>query len=93
MLIQGRIQNGVVVLEDGHSLPEGAIVIVSYDDPPQTKPLDSSRRVQLSLVPSDRPGTLDLTNDRIAELLNDDDDAYGGFDSSPEETSGPESQP
>ena len=73
MQIRGRIHNGVVVLEGGVSLPEGTIVIVSYPASPSTAPHDSRQRVRLPLVPSDRPGTLELTNDRIAEILDDDD--------------------
>ena len=49
------------------------MVSVSYPiSPPAVSP-DSRQRVQLPLVPSDRPGSLDLTADRIAEFLDDDD--------------------
>ena len=73
MEIRGVVQNGVVVLEGELQLPEGAVVSVSYPiSPPAVSP-DSRQRVQLPLVPSDRPGSLDLTADRIAEFLDDDD--------------------
>ena len=72
-IFAGRVQNGVVVLDDGQSLPEGAIVTVSYPAAPPTVPTDSPQRVQLPLVPSDRPGTLPLTSERVAEILDDDD--------------------
>ena len=88
MEIRGRVHNGVVILEEAHSLSEGAVVTVSYPDTPEPKPFGRSRRVPLPVVPSDRPGTLDLTTDRIAELPNDDDvAAFGSLFPSPEETS------
>jgi hypothetical protein len=73
MEIQGRVHHGVVVLEGEPELPEGMVVTVSFPDPPPTEPPAPRRRVSLPLVPSDRPGSLQLTADRIAELLEDDD--------------------
>jgi hypothetical protein len=73
MTTLGRVQNGVVILEDGQSLPEGTIVTVSYPASKPAAPPDSGYRVQFPLVTSGRPGSLDLTADRIAELLEDDD--------------------
>jgi hypothetical protein len=61
------------VLEDGQSLPEGTIVTVSYPASPPAAQPDSGYRVQLPLVPSDRSGSIHLTADRIAELLEDDE--------------------
>ena len=73
----GRVHRGVVVLDGDVSLPEGMAVIVS---PQQERPGGSAavagvggRRVQLPLVRSDRPGTLTLTNDMIAEVLDEED--------------------
>jgi hypothetical protein len=73
MEIRGVVHNGVVVLEGELRLPEGTLVSVSYPRSSQAVPPDSRRRVQLPLVPSDRPGSLPLTAERIAELLDDDD--------------------
>lgn len=36
-------------------------------------PTGPSRRVQLPLVPSSSPGSLELSNDRVAELLEEDE--------------------
>jgi hypothetical protein len=81
MEICGRVHNGAVILEGGISLPEGTIVIVSYTESPPTIPPESGYRVQFPLVKSDRPGNVDLTAERIAETLNDDDvSAYGRID-------------
>ena len=71
MEILGRVHNGVVVLEGHLELPEGAVVCVSYPVAPAPGPPDPRERVQFPLVRSDRPGTLDLTAERIAEALND----------------------
>ena len=84
MVIRGRVQNGVVVLDDpgASGLPEGAVVSVCYPAAPQTerepegnrnKAKEGRRRVQLPLVPSKRPGTRRLTAERVAELLDEDD--------------------
>ena len=81
MEIRGRVHNGVVVLEGGASLPEGTIVIVSYTESPATVKPKSGHRVQFPLVRSDRPGSLDLTAERIAELWEEDDvSTYGRID-------------
>lgn len=73
MEIRGRVHNGVVVLEGELSLPEGAVVVVSYLASAPTQRPDSPQRVRLPLVRSDRPGGRMLTADRVAELLEDDD--------------------
>jgi hypothetical protein len=74
MTIPGRVHNGVVVLEGDSALPEGAAVSVFYP-PASTKPVGSKQRIQLPLVPSDKPGTLHLTNQQIAETLDEEDAA------------------
>lgn len=83
MELLGHIQNGVVVLDGGVSLPEGTEVRVSVaaggpdsalppGDPPATK-----RRVSFPLVDSSRPGAVPLTSQRIAEIMDGDDAAAG----------------
>ena len=37
----------------------------------ETKPIGSGRRIQLPLVPPNRPGTVRLTNGSIAKVLYD----------------------
>lgn len=74
MDVPGHVQNGVVVL-DGHvKLPEGALVRVSCPPagprihrPPVRKP------VTLPLVKTGRPGSIELTSERIAEILEAED--------------------
>ncbi len=73
MEIRGRVQNGVVVLEGASQLPEGAMVTVVYPISPPAAPPESRRRVLLPFVRSDHPGTLRLTAERVAELLEEDD--------------------
>jgi hypothetical protein len=73
MNISGRVHNGVVVLEGELALPEGAPVTVTYPALPETKPAKAKRRIQFPLVPSDEPGTVHLTNARIAEILDEED--------------------
>lgn len=73
MNIPGRVKNGVVVLEDGRILPEGSAVTVSCPDELHPPSNGRKRRVSLPLVPSDRPGSVSLTAERVAELLDEAD--------------------
>ena len=73
MLIPGRVHNGVVVLEDGAALPEGAAVTVLCDQMRIWRKPGKKKRVKLPLVDSEHPGTLRLTNERIAEILDEED--------------------
>lgn len=76
MELHGRVQNGVVVIE-GHSiLPEGTPVVVSDRTTPATPVIRVSKhpkRVEFPLVPSLEPGSLHLTGEMIAEILDADD--------------------
>lgn len=73
MDVPARVHNGVVVLEGGVSLPEGAAVRVSYRKDPTLHISPIQKRVELPLVKSDRPGSVALTNERIAEILDEQD--------------------
>jgi hypothetical protein len=73
MVVNGRVHNGVVVLEGNPLLPEGLAVTVTVPQITADQATVSKKRIQLPLVPSDRPGTLELTGERIAELLEEDD--------------------
>ncbi len=73
MKIPGKVVNGVVVLQGGQRLPEGALVTVSYEKPLIRASTRKPKRVRFPLVRSKRPGSLNLTNDRIAELLQEED--------------------
>ena len=72
MLIPARVKNGVVVLQGGPALPDGTAVTVSVNVP---SPVESpkQRRVGFPLVRSTHPGSVRLTADRVAELLEEDD--------------------
>ena len=71
MELSGVVHNGVVVLEAGRSLPEGAHVTVSCEVPTGAAP--KKRRVEFPLVRSKRPGSLHLTGKQIAEFLDEED--------------------
>ena len=73
MTIPGRVQNGVVVLDGNTTLPEGTRVSVLIPVTPLGPPAEMKRRVKLPFVRSDRPGTLLLTAERVAELLDEED--------------------
>lgn len=77
MIIPGRVHNGVVVLQGNAALPEGAAVFVTYPALPKEKPTVEQRRIEVPLVRTGEPGTVELTGERIAEILDNEDAAPG----------------
>ena len=73
MEVPGFVQNGVVVLDASVSLPEGVNVVVTYRTTPVIRVAKNQTRVEFPLFPSSEPGILDLTNERIAEILDDEE--------------------
>lgn len=74
MNIPGTVHRGKVELDGGYSLPEGARVFVFVAE---TSPGKSNNPVQFPLVRSKHPASLNLSNQRIAELLDDEDMSSG----------------
>jgi hypothetical protein len=73
MKFPGRIENGVVVFDDEVSLPECAVVMVSFGERPLIQVAKDQKRVEFPLVPSPNPGSVHLTNEMIGELLDEED--------------------
>lgn len=73
MKIPGHIANGVVVLDGGATLPEGTAVTVLATGLRIWRKPGKKKRVRFPLIHCKHPGTLDLNNDRIAEILQADD--------------------
>jgi hypothetical protein len=73
MKIPGHVANGVVVLDGGATLPEGMAVTVSCTRTSTSQPVRKKRPVVLPLVKSKRPGSLALTGERIAQILEEED--------------------
>lgn len=73
MTLYGRVQNGVVVIDGPLLLPEGAAVIVS--ERTATRTTKPRQPIELPIFPSDQPGSIVLTNDRIADILDQEDAA------------------
>ena len=73
MEISGRVQNGVIVLDGPISLPEGAVVTVVVGSRPRIHVSMNPKRVEFPLIRSSAPGTLHLSNERIAELMDEED--------------------
>ena len=68
----GIVHNGMIVIDGGVPLPEGTRVVVSIEaESAESEP--SEYRVQFPLVYSETPGQLHLTNEEIAEYLDDDE--------------------
>lgn len=73
MQTEGIVHNGAIIVEGGIPFPEGTRVIVSAEIPTLDSP--KKGRIEFPLVRSDKPGTLHLTNERIWELLDEEDTA------------------
>jgi hypothetical protein len=73
MEIQGTVQNGVIVLDGGASLPEGAIVSVKLSDGRPIEAAPTNKRVVLPLMTGGKQGSLSLTNEQIREILEAED--------------------
>ena len=56
-----------------HPLPEGTAVTVSCKLEPAAQPALEKKRVEFPLVRTGTPGTWNLTNERIAEILDEED--------------------
>jgi hypothetical protein len=73
MILTGRVENGVVILNDPLALPNGAEVTVIAPTAKPISPSSAQKRVKLPLVPSSQPGSLKLSNDDVAALLEQDE--------------------
>lgn len=73
MELHGLVQNGVIVLSGGLSLPEGTPVTVSCSLEPGSRPATERKRIEFPLVRTGTPGTWNLTNEQIAEILEEED--------------------
>jgi hypothetical protein len=73
MELHGIVQNGVIVLAGGLSLPEGTPVTVSCSSEPGSPPATEKKRIQVPLVRTGEPGTMNLNNERIAEIFDEED--------------------
>ena len=73
MELNGRVLNGVIVLTGGIALPEGTPVTVLWNVDAVSPPPTEKRRVQVPLVRTGEPGTMNLNNERIAEIFDDED--------------------
>jgi hypothetical protein len=84
----GHVENGVIVLEGGATLPEGALVRVVYGGSPGSRvapcgepvplpgpgePAGPKQRLQFPLVTTGEPGSLHLTNEQIHAILERED--------------------
>ncbi len=71
MEFEGVVKNGVVVLPPDVKLAEGTVVVVQVAEEQVTAEPRPRKRIQFPLVPSTNLGSVHLTNDMIAEFLND----------------------
>lgn len=73
MELQGHVHKGVIVLDDDVSLPDGARVRVALLASAADKQRIECEPGRLPLVRGGTPGSLDLTNERIYEILDAED--------------------
>jgi hypothetical protein len=69
----GHVRNGVIVLDGSPHLPEGAAVTVHYPGPAAARPAVGKTRIQVPLFRTGRPGSVSLSNERIGEILDEED--------------------
>jgi hypothetical protein len=74
MIHSGIVRNGIITLDTGLVLPEGTRVRIEVVGPTGTSP---NQRVMFPLVPSENPGSVHVTNEMIAEILDDEDSNRG----------------
>lgn len=76
MKFSGHIQNGVVVFDHALALPEGTPVTILVGMPIViVRNPENCQRIEFPLVPSAKPGSVNLTNRMIGEILDDEDAA------------------
>jgi hypothetical protein len=73
MIIPGRVQNGVVVFEGGSTLPDGAAVTITYPVHCESGGASQKQRIQVPLVKTGQPGSVSLTSEIIAAILDSED--------------------
>jgi hypothetical protein len=74
----GKVKGGVIVLEQGVTLPEGTTVRVVVDAPAaQNDSTKSGTLLEFPLIRTGRPGTLHLTNQSIQDLFDAEDFSAG----------------
>ena len=73
MEITGRVHNGVVILDGSRSLPKGAAVTVTLRTKPVIRIAENQKWVEFPLVRSSAPGSVHLTNEMIADILDEED--------------------
>ncbi len=73
MNIPGRVQNGVVILEGPMTLPEGAAVYVTSQSKPSIRLAKRQTPVILPIFDYDGSPDIELTNERIGEILDQED--------------------
>jgi predicted DNA-binding antitoxin AbrB/MazE fold protein len=73
MVFRGRVENGMIVPEGPISLPEGTEVTIIVRAEPTVHVAPRQKTVVIPLVRSARPGSVDLTSERIAAILGQQD--------------------
>jgi hypothetical protein len=69
----GYIRNGVVVFDTPTALPEGTPVTVSVRSLPAVYVSPNPTDVEFPLIRTSEPGSVPLTNERIGELLDEEE--------------------
>ncbi len=69
----GHVRNGVIVPDGNPRLPEGAAVTVHYPALAAVTPAVGHQRIQVPLVRTGRPGSVNLSNERIGAILDEED--------------------
>jgi hypothetical protein len=83
MVIHGHVENGVVIPHGNLSLPNGTEVTIVLREPTDKSARQSElsqtggHRIEVPLVRGKNPGSLNLTSERIGQILDEEDAAPG----------------
>jgi hypothetical protein len=73
MELPGHVENGVVILDGGAFLPEGARVVVSELPRSGERHKTAKGSAELPLVTGGKPGSIQLTGEQIHDIIDEDD--------------------
>lgn len=77
MKFNSSVEEEAILLKNGQTLPEGTRVTVSGLQTLGGNDDNAKHRITLPLVGSLHPGTLQMTAERVAELLDEQDSSIG----------------
>lgn len=74
MTFETTVQNGSILIPEGMSFADGtAVRVICYDRVRIIPPPPSDPRIELPLIRSEKPNSVELTNEMISGLMTEQD--------------------